>query len=110
MNWIIKNLKWITIVFIFLFLLKTCDSCVKGMKLKSQEKKLTHYCDSITKHNLIIIDSLKKDNLTKDYLIRDLTTELKIAGVKIDEAQKRADAIQKTVKDIKTNTTIKVTK
>ena len=55
-----------------------------------------------------IIDSLNKELITKEFIIKDLTTELKIAGIKVDEAQKRADAVQKTVQSIKANTTIEV--
>jgi len=108
MEWLIKNLKWITIVLAFLFLLKTCESCNRANKLKTQEKKLTAQCDSLIKVGNNIIDSLQKENMAKDYLIKDLSTELKIAGIKYDEAQKRADAVQKTVKDMKANTTIEI--
>jgi hypothetical protein len=110
MEWITKNLKWITIIVLFLFLFKTCESCNKGSKIKSQEVKLTNYCDSVTNSKNHLIDSLQKENNTKDYLIKDLSTELKIAGIKYDEAQKRSDAIQKTIKDIRTNTTIEIKK
>lgn len=92
-----KNLKWICIIFIFLFLLKSIQSCNRDNKLQKQSKKYS-----------LQIDSLKKENISKDFLILDLKNELKIAGVKYDEAQKRADAVQKTASAIKTNTTIEV--
>lgn len=107
-KWISKNLRWITIVFIALFFLKSFQSCSRKASLRIQEKKLTTICDSITHEQSVIIDSLKKDNLTKDFLIKDLSTELKIAGVKVDEAQKRADAVQKTASSVKSNTTIEL--
>lgn len=97
MDWISKNLKWITIVLFFLLCIKTFQSCSRSASLRNTEKK-----------SKIIIDSLNKEILSKDFLIIDLKNELKIAGVKYDEAQKRAEAVQKTVSSIKTNTTIEV--
>jgi len=110
MEFITKNLKWITIIFIFLFLFKTCESCNRNSKIKSQAKQLTALCDSTTNAKDSVINLLFKDNQVKAYLIKDLYTELKIAGIKIDEAEKRNDAIKETVKNIRTNTTIEIKK
>lgn len=73
-----------------------------------QEKKLTQQCDSLMREKDNEINSLKKENLEKEFLIIDIKNELKIAGVKYDEAQKRADAVQKTAQSIRANTTIQV--
>ena len=110
MEWITKNLKWITIVFIVLFLFKTCESCNRGSKINSQSKKLTALCDSTSHAKDSIINLLYKDNQVKAYLIKDLYTELKIAGIKIDESEKRNEAIRETVKNLRTNTTIEIKK
>ena len=72
------------------------------------DKKATIILDSITNQKNKEIDSLKKENLSKDFLLIDLKNELKIAGVKYDEAQKRADAVQKTAASVKSNKTIEV--
>lgn len=114
-KWLNKNLRYITIAFIALFLIKNVQSCNRKMSLNIQTKNLTEACDSITalKTQKITelgkeIDSLNKEILAREFLIKDLSTELKIAGVKYDEAQKRADAIQKTASSIRANTTIEV--
>jgi hypothetical protein len=107
-NWIKKNLRYITIAFIALFMIKNVQSCNRKMSLKIQTKNLTEMCDSISSSKDIIIDSLNNEILSREFLIKDLSTELRIAGVKYDEAQKRADAIQKTASSIRSNTTIEV--
>jgi len=111
-----KNLKWIALLFLFLFCIKSFQSCLRGTELTRLEKNLTYNCDSLINDKNIIIDSLETEVITKDYIIYDLTNELKIAGVKVNEAQKRADAVQKTAEDgfraaekIKTNQTIEIT-
>jgi hypothetical protein len=107
-KWIKKNLRWIAMVLLFLFLIKSVQSCVQKSSIIRIKKNLTAQCDTIKQKNVVIIDSLKKEILTKDFIIQDLTFELKIAGVKVDEAQKRADAVQRTAEKVKSNTTIEI--
>jgi hypothetical protein len=114
-KWFKKNLHYITILFVCLFLIKNVQSCNRKMSLKIQNKNLSEVCDSITNlkdqrinNQNFEIDSLNREILSREFLIKDLSTELKIAGVKYDEAQKRADAIQKTASSIRANTTIEV--
>jgi len=114
-KWLKKNLRYITILFVALFLIKNVQSCNRKMSLRIQTANLSEVCDSITNlkdqkiRNLNYdIDSLNREILSREFLIKDLSTELKIAGVKYDEAQKRADAIQKTASSIRSNTTIEV--
>jgi len=85
------------------------------MSLRFQSKRLNEKYDSISRikdlkiyNQNLIIDSLNREILSREFLIKDLSTELKVAGVKYDEAQKRADAIQKTVSAIRANTTIEI--
>jgi len=92
-----KNLRTIAIILLFLFMIKSFQTCVQKTSIRKQEKKIT-----------LIKDSLDKEILAREYLIKDLTYELKIAGVRVDEAQKRAEAVQATAEKIKTNTTIKI--
>ena len=111
-KWLKKNLKYITFILLALFLIKNTQNCNRKMSLKIQEKNLTAEKDSliILKDNIvrsknIINDSLKLEITTRDFIIKDLTNDLKIAGVRVNEAQKRADAIQRTAERVKTNTT-----
>lgn len=115
MDWLKKNLRYITILFIALFLLKNFQSCNRKMAIRSLEKNLTEECDSITgikdAHINALnleIDSLRSENLTKDFLIKDLESDLKVAGVRVNAAERRADAVQRTAERIKQNTTIEV--
>lgn len=114
-KWFKKNLKYVTMVLLALFMMKNTQSCNRKMAIRTLEKNLTVEYDSIIneKNDIIhdktlIIDSLEKENLTKDFLIKDLSNELKIAGVKVDAAVRRADAVQRTAEKIRTNTTIEV--
>lgn len=115
MDWLKKNLKYITILFMILFFVKTFQSCNRKMSLRIVEKNLTTECDSIVneKNEIIssknlIIDSLKQEVITRDFIIKDLSNDLEIAGVRVDAAERRADAVQRTAERIKTNTTIEV--
>lgn len=119
MEWLKKNQKWIMLILTILFVFKFVQSCNRGMTINTKEKNYTYEIDSITNmyENIIelqelncneLVDSLVKENITKDYIITDLNAELKVAGVKVNEAQRRADAIQKTAESIKANTTIEV--
>lgn len=114
-KWLRKNLKYITLILLTLFLLKTTQSCNRKMSLKTMEKNLTMEYDSLLNEAKSIIslqtyeiDSLENEIVTRDYMIKDLTTDLKIAGVRVDEAQRRADAVQRTAEKVKSNTTIQI--
>ena len=114
-RWLRKNLRYIAIVLFALFLIKTTQSCNRKMALRTQEKNLTEFCDSLNQEKVkiisnqqLIIDSLEKEVLTRDFMINDLTNDLKIAGVKVDAAERRADAVQRTAEKVKSNTTIQV--
>jgi len=114
-KWLKKNLKYVTLVLLALFLLKNTQSCNRKMALRTQEKNLSIEHDSIVKEkNTYIyslentIDSLETENLTKDFLIKDLSNDLKIAGVRVDAADRRADAVQRTAEKVKSNTTIEI--
>lgn len=106
--WIKKNLRYITIAFIVLFLFKSMQGCSRKMANTKQKKYYTEKIDSLNKINMKIVDSLNNEILVRTFLIKDLSSELKISGIKYDEAQKRADAVQKTVSSIRTNTTIEI--
>jgi hypothetical protein len=114
-KWLKKNLKWITLALVFLFSIKSFQSCNRKATIRIQNKNLSEQCDSllqikdqIIKEKNLLIDSLDNEILTREFIIKDLSTELKIAGIKYDEAQKRAEAIQRTAERIRTNTTIEI--
>ena len=107
-----KNLKWITLIFIFLFCIKSFQSCLRKTEITRLEKTSIYVCDSLLNEKNIIIDSLENgwevDLKEKDYMIKDLINDLKIAGVKVDAADKRANAVQSTAEKIRANTTIEI--
>lgn len=115
MEWLKKNLRYITIIIFALLLLKSVQSCNRKMSLNTADKKHKIEVDSIKKEfNGVIsvyeneIDSLEGELVARDFMIKDLTADLKIAGVKVNAAERRANAIQKTAESIKANTTIEV--
>lgn len=112
MEWLQKNLKYITILFVFLFLFKSFQSCNRNMTINTIEKKNTVVLDSVSKEfkaDLFLlnteVDSLKKEVLVRDYMIINLEKDLEIAGVKTTAAERRADAVQRTAERVKSNTT-----
>lgn len=114
-KWLRKNLKYITLILLALFLLKTTQSCNRKMALRTLEKNLNTECDSLLndKTQIILtqsfeIDSLESDIWAKEYIIKDLENELKIAGVRVNAAERRADAVQRTAERVKSNTTIEI--
>lgn len=107
-----KNLKIITIVIFGLFMIKTFQSCNRDLKITKLEKEIVYTTDSLAivrgdleKTFKVEIDSLKGVILERDFLIKDLDNELKIAGVRASEAQRRADAVQQTAEKVKNNNT-----
>lgn len=114
-KWLKKNLKYITLIFLALFLFKNTQSCNRKMSLRIMEKNLFEERDSLVHGlNLMInmkileIDSIKSHTLVLDYIIKDLENDLKIAGVRVNAAERRADAVQRTAERVKTNTTIEI--
>ena len=100
-----KNNKIITIIIVCLFLIKTVQSCNRKMTIGVNEQNYKTELDSIKTTTSDIIDSLGHEIVKRDFIIIDLNAELKIAGVKATEAQKRAEAIQKTAESVKSHTT-----
>ena len=75
-KWIIRNLKWFTLIFIALFIFKSVQSCNRKMSIKIMEKNLVYERDSIIKERDKEIELFKIDIRTKDYTIKDLTNEV----------------------------------
>ena len=92
-----KNLRWILIGAIFLLMIKTVQSCNRGMTIKKQTKIYTHD-----------IDSLKNSIIKKDSVIQFQQYQINLADQKVKSADKRADDVKEVASKVKSNTTIKV--
>jgi len=96
-----KNMKWIALLFFFLFLLKSVQSCNRNMGTRLTEKQSKHAIDSLTKkYNVLERES--------SATIKQLEFELRLQSEKAGEADKRATAIQSVAEKIKSNTTTTV--
>ena len=96
-----KNLKWITLALLILFLLKSVQSCNRNTTLSIKEKDYTHTIDSLnTKYNV-----LEKESTAT---ISQLQYELKLQEEKANSANQRAGAVQSVAEKIRANTTTTV--
>ena len=114
-RWLRRNLKYITLILLALLLMSRIQSCNRKMGTRIKEKAMTEECDSLINvmdqkiNNLYVeIESLKTEIITRDYEIMDLEKDLEIAGIKVNAAERRADAVQKTAEAVKANTTIEI--
>ena len=65
-EWFEKNLKWITILLLVLFLFKSVQSCTRSMNITATERKTTYTIDSLRKNNDILARKVElKDNELK---------------------------------------------
>lgn len=92
-----KNLKWITLILGFLFLLKSIQSCNRGSALAMNATKSSYVIDSLTNNCVILQDSIK-----------ELNFELKLANKDAKSANEKANAVVNAVSVSKTNTTTTV--
>jgi hypothetical protein len=92
-----KNLKWITIGLLFLFMIKGIQSCNRGITIKKQDKIYMHD-----------VDSLKTTIIKKDSIIQHQQYQINLADEKVKSADKRADDVKEVASKVKSNTTIKV--
>jgi hypothetical protein len=107
-NFLKKHYSKVIIILLILFLIKNFQSCVRKSNLNKLEKNLTGQCDTLMIEKNIVINELKEENEILKDSIKFLTYEIRVAGIKVDEASKRADAVQSAVEKVKTNTTIKI--
>jgi len=92
-----KNLKWITLALFVLFMIKSIQSCNRGMKLRISNDAYTKQIDSINNLYKNGQDSIKKLNF-----------ELKLSKERAEFAEEKSKAIQNTVEKLKANTTTTV--
>jgi len=103
-----KNLKYVAIILLALFFIKSFQSCNRNMTIKKLDKEIVHLNDSLntmfgTEKETLIIE-LRDCNAAK----RELEYEVRLANSERDAANKRADAVQSTAEKIRDNTTIKI--
>jgi len=107
-NFLKKHYSKVILILLILFLIKNFQSCIRKTNLNKLEKQLIGHCDTLIIEKNLIINDLKEKNQVLNDSIQLLNYEIIVAGIKVNEASKRADAIQNTVEKIKTNTTIKI--
>ena len=107
-SWIERNLKYITIILCFLFLIKFFQGCLVKSSYQKNLINVQKNADSISKTKDQQILVLQNQLSNANDSIKDLYYELKIQHIQVDAAEKRATAIQNTAEKIKTNTTIKI--
>lgn len=92
-----KNMKWITFIFMFLFLFKSIQSCNRKNQIDINSKKYIEQIDSLKIINNKYNDSIKRINFL-----------LEIENNRANYANERASAVQNAVEKLKSNTTIVV--
>jgi hypothetical protein len=103
-----KNQKYIVLILLALFFIKTFQSCNRNMTVNKLNKEIVYLTDSLntmmTNETGMLLLELNK---AKDS-IKTLHYEVKLAQSKEISANNRADAIQSTAAKIRENTTIKI--
>lgn len=96
-----KNMKWIALGLLFLFLFKSMQSCNRKTSLSMTQKEYIHTIDSLN----IKYNKLEKETTAT---ITQLQYELKLQSERAGEADKRATAVQSVAEKIRANTTTTV--
>ena len=103
-----KNLRYIALILLALFFIKSFQSCNRSMTIKKMDKEIVHLNDSLStmfgteKETLVLQLRECTDNKQR------LEYEVKLANAEKESANKRADAVQSTAEKIRDNTTIKI--
>jgi len=114
-NFIKKQYKYIILILVVLFTIKFIQSCNRSNQLyyvQHKNAKLLIQKDSIclikTNNLKDSIKILNNNIKNKDKTIEYLKYKVRVANVSSAAANKRAEAIQKTVSAIRKNTTISI--
>jgi len=103
-----KNLKYVTLILLALFFIKTFQGCNRSMTIKKQDKEIVHLSDSLN----IIAETTEAALLLQlkdcENYNQKLEYDVKLAEVARDAANERAESILETTKNIKSNTKIEV--
>lgn len=104
----IKNQKYIMIILLGLFLIKSVQSCSRNMTISKLNNEITYLSDSLTtmmdNETGQLILKLSKANDS----IKELNFEVKLAKSLEYSANERAKAVLKTASSIKSNTTTRL--
>ena len=103
-----KNSKYVILVFVVLFLLKTVQSCNRNMTIKKLTKNNIELSDSLNTEHDVEKAELNKQLLIAKDSIKELNYEVKLAKAGESAAQDKADAVQSTAEKIRENTTVKI--
>jgi len=103
-----KNLRYITIILLALFFVKSFQSCNRNMQVNSLKREIVYLNDSLstaygTEKTQLVLE-LQQANDS----IKELNYLVKIAKTEKEAAEKRADAVQNTAERVRRNTTIKI--
>ena len=103
-----RNLKWVALILLGLFFLKSFQSCNRNMANKRLTKENTHLVDSLnTMHGTEKSQLVLELRVAQDS-IQELNYVVKLAEAERDAANRRANAVQSTAEKIRDNTTIKI--
>lgn len=103
-----KNLRWITLVILALFFIKSFQSCNRNMQVKKLTKENTYLVDSLTTMHATEKGAYLIQLQDCNNKVQELKYEVKLANSERDAANRRADAVQSTAEKIRDNTTIKI--
>ena len=103
-----KNLRYIALILLTLFFIKSFQSCNRKMEVSKLEKEIVYLNDSLNTMHGSEKSLLLQENLELKDSIKDLNYQVKLAEAERDAANKRADAVQSTASKIRENTTIKI--
>ena len=103
-----KNLKYITLIILALFFIKSFQSCNRNMMVNKLEKEIIYLNDSLSTMHGSEKSQLLLELREANDSIQELNYELRLAQDRVDAANKRADAVQSTAERIRDNTTITI--
>lgn len=104
-TWLKKNLKYVTLIILALFFIKSFQSCNRNMSIKRLTKENTYLVDSLNTMHRTEKSQLVLELKVANDSIQELNYEVKLAKSEKDGANKRADAVQSTAEKIRDNTT-----
>ena len=107
-SWLEVHYMKVIVGLVVLFLFFNFRSCMQKTTLKRENAELVTEYDSLINVKNGQIQDLSELLDEANDVIQEQSYELKIAGVKAEEADKRAAAIQRTAEKIKANTTIEI--
>jgi len=103
-----KNLRYITLIILALFFIKSFQSCNRNMQVRKLEKEIVQLNDSLsTMHGTEKAFLIEQLEVAEDS-IKELNYQVKLSNAERDAANKRADAVQSTAERVRENTTIKI--